>query len=150
MDKVKLTATVKNQNNKKLNTGKVVYKLNGISIKDKNGKVIRAKVSKGQATITFTPNKNYYNKVSNLTAVYTENNKYQRSQSKKAKLTLTQRNAKIKLQTTKIKATQYDTITIKTLSKDKRTESKYIAQIFLFNFCFKFNNTQRYNLKQIK
>ena len=132
MDKVKLVATVKNQNNKKLNTGKVIFKINGITIKDKNGKVITAKVSKGQATLTFTPNKNYYNKVSNITAVYSENNKYQRSENN-AKLTLKQRDAKIKLQSTKLKATQYDTITIKTISKDKNKAIKEGYVIFKIN-----------------
>ena len=145
-DKVKLVATVKNQNNKKVNTGKVIFKLNGITIKDKNGKVITAKVSKGQATITFTPNKNYYNKVSNITAVYSENNKYQRSQSKIAKLTLTKRDAKIKLQTTNIKAIKYDTITVKTLVKDKN--KKAIKEGYVI---FKINNkTLTKNNKTIK
>ncbi len=143
-DKVKLVATVKDQNNKKLSTGKVIFKINGITIKDKNGKAITANVANGKATFTFTPNSKYYNKVSNITAVYTENNKYLRSENN-AKLTLTKRDATIKLLTTKLKAIKYDTITVKTISKDENKAIKEEYVIFKIN-----NKTLTQNGKTIK
>ena len=93
-DKVKLMATVKDQNNKKVTAGKVIFKINGITIKDKKGKAIYVNVSNGKAILTITPNKNYYNKVSNITAVYSENSKYLKSENKTAKLTQTKRKLK--------------------------------------------------------
>ena len=87
-------ATVKDQNNKKVTAGKVIFKINGITIKDKKGKAIYVNVSNGKAILTITPNKNYYNKVSNITAVYSENSKYLKSENKTAKLTQTKRKLK--------------------------------------------------------
>ena len=122
-DKVKLMATVKDQNNKKVTAGKVIFKINGITIKDKKGKAIYVNLSNGKAILTITPNKNYYNKVSNITAVYSENSKYLKSENKTAKLTLTKRNAKIKLLNTKIKTTTTGTITLKTQCTDKNKKA---------------------------
>ena len=50
---VTLTATVSDGDNL-INTGKVVFKVNGKTVKDANGKVIYAKVTGGVASVTYT------------------------------------------------------------------------------------------------
>ena len=51
---VTLTATVKDQAGNNINGGKVVFKVNGKTIKDANGKVVYAKVVDGVATVEYT------------------------------------------------------------------------------------------------
>ncbi|AWX32818.1 Ig-like domain-containing protein [Methanosphaera sp. BMS] len=66
-----LTATF---NDNTINTGKVIFKVNGKTLKDTNGKVIYAKVVNGQVTVNYTIPESM--KVGNytITAVYTSPN----------------------------------------------------------------------------
>ncbi|MBR3214202.1 MAG: Ig-like domain repeat protein, partial [Methanosphaera sp.] len=65
---VTLTATI--NTDATINTGKVVFKINGKSIKDTNGKVIYAKVSNNQVTIEYTLPESYAAGTYNITAVF--------------------------------------------------------------------------------
>ena len=70
---ITLTAQV-TDNDKIINTGKVVFKINGKTVKDSNGKVIYAKVTNNQANITYTLPENMKAKDYNITAVFTSSN----------------------------------------------------------------------------
>ncbi|AWX33214.1 hypothetical protein [Methanosphaera sp. BMS] len=65
---VTLTATI--NTDATINTGKVVFKINGKSIKDENGKVIYAKVSNNQVSFDYTLPSNYTEGTYNITAVF--------------------------------------------------------------------------------
>jgi parallel beta-helix repeat protein len=70
---ITLTATI-TDNDKTINTGKVVFKINGKTVKDENGKVIYAKVVNNQANFTYTLPENMKAKDYNITAVFTATN----------------------------------------------------------------------------
>ncbi|AWX32957.1 Ig-like domain repeat protein [Methanosphaera sp. BMS] len=61
------TATI--NDNKVVNNGKVVFKINGKTLKDDNGKVIYARIVNNVATIEYTIPENMKAKIYNLTAV---------------------------------------------------------------------------------
>jgi hypothetical protein len=64
-------------NDMTINSGKVVFKINGKSLKDANGKIIYAQVTNNTASIEYTLPQNYKAKMYTLTAVYisSENNR---------------------------------------------------------------------------
>ena len=67
---ITLTATI-TDNDKVINNGKVVFKINGKTVKDANGKVIYAKVVNNQVSVEYTlPADMKVNKY-NLTAIFT-------------------------------------------------------------------------------
>ena len=67
--KTTLKATVKDMQDNNINTGKVVFKLNGKTLKDDNGNTITAEVKNGEATIEYMIPSNYSAKDYILTAV---------------------------------------------------------------------------------
>lgn len=67
-----LTATITDGDNI-INTGKVVLKINGKTVKDANVKVIYAKVTNNQANITYTIPTSYKAKNYTLTATLISN-----------------------------------------------------------------------------
>jgi len=68
-DTITLKATI-TDNNKQINTGKVVFKINGKTVKDENGKVIYAKVINGQVSVNYTIPDSYKRGNYTLTATY--------------------------------------------------------------------------------
>ena len=56
-----------------VNTGKVVFKINGKTVKDENGKTIYAEVTNGQASLKFTIPDSYKTKDYTITATYISN-----------------------------------------------------------------------------
>ena len=66
---ITLTATVK-QGNTLLEIGKVVFKINGKTLKDNNGKVIYLQVENGQVTTNYTIPDTYKAKTYIITATY--------------------------------------------------------------------------------
>jgi len=66
---ITLKATI-TDNNKVINTGKVVFKINGKTVKDANGKVIYAKVVNGQASVNYTIPESYKAGNYTITATY--------------------------------------------------------------------------------
>ena len=67
--------------NKTINTGKVVFKINGKTLKDENGKVIYAKVVNNAVSVEYKLPSTYKNKSYNITATFisTEYNKLEDS-----------------------------------------------------------------------
>ncbi len=64
----------------KINKGKVVFKLNGKTLKDENGETLYAQVKDGQATLDYTIPSIYSAKAYTLTAVFGGGN-YQRAET---------------------------------------------------------------------
>ena len=65
--KITLTATL---NDDTINTGKIVFKINGKTVKDENGKVIYTKVVNGSVNVQYTLPADMKAKEYNLTAVF--------------------------------------------------------------------------------
>jgi hypothetical protein len=74
-EEVTITATVLDEAGNAVTNGKVVFKVNGKTLKDANGKVIYAKVTDGIATITYTVPEDWIG--ANITAVYSGSSKYE-------------------------------------------------------------------------
>ncbi|MBQ6443818.1 MAG: hypothetical protein IJJ11_03950 [Methanosphaera sp.] len=68
-DTITLTATI-TDGDKLISSGKVVFKINGKTVKDANGKVIYAKVSNNQVSVTYTLPEDMKAKDYNITAVF--------------------------------------------------------------------------------
>ncbi|RAP50116.1 MAG: hypothetical protein BZ133_06245, partial [Methanosphaera sp. SHI613] len=73
---VTLTATLTDQLGNNITGGKVVFKVNGKTVKDTNGKVVYAKVVDGVATLEYTVPTTYADKELNITATYTGTSTY--------------------------------------------------------------------------
>ena len=67
-DKITLKATI-SDNDKVINIGKIVFKINGKTVKDANGKVIYAKVTNGTVSVDYTLPETY--KAGNYTVTAT-------------------------------------------------------------------------------
>ena len=67
--KITLKATI-TDNNKVINNGKVVFKINGKTLKDENGKVIYAKVVNNQVVLEYTLPESYKAGMYNITATF--------------------------------------------------------------------------------
>ena len=83
---ITLTATI-TDNNKVINTGKVVFKINGKTVKDANGKVIYAKVVNNQVSVEYTLPADMKAKDYNITATFISSD-YERLEDTKT-LTIT-------------------------------------------------------------
>jgi len=66
---ITLKATI-TDNNKEINTGKVVFKINGKTVKDANGKVIYAKVVNNEVIVEYTLPDSYKAGTYTITATY--------------------------------------------------------------------------------
>ncbi len=84
---VTLTAFIKDQNGNAVNTGKLIFKLNGKTLKDANGNTLYATINNGVATLVYTIPDNYSAKDYILTAVY-QGTGFERSEANST-LTLT-------------------------------------------------------------
>ena len=78
--KTTFKATITDMSNDSINTGKVVFKLNGKTLKDDEGNTIIAEVKNGTATIEYMIPSNYSTKDYILTAVASDN-KYNRTET---------------------------------------------------------------------
>lgn len=98
-EKLTLKATVTDSNNNMVNEGNLIFKMNGITIKD-NGKLVgsnnplKVKVVNGIATATVTPDLTMRN-ANKLTASYIGTVNYNASKSNEVKINISQRNANI-------------------------------------------------------
>ena len=77
---ITLRAKITDTTGDRINTGKVVFKLNGKTLKDENGNTLYAKVTDGEATLDYTIPAIYSAKTYTLTAVYGGGN-YERSET---------------------------------------------------------------------
>ena len=69
-DKITIVAQILDENNKVVTNGKVVFKINGITMKDENGTVITVPVAHGLASINLTVPNNWRGSIYNISAVY--------------------------------------------------------------------------------
>ena len=67
---ITLRAKIVDANGDNINRGKVVFKLNGKTLTDKNGKTLQANVAGGEAVLEYTIPSTYSSRTYNLTAVY--------------------------------------------------------------------------------
>lgn len=120
-EKIILTAHITDPSGNPLNGGKVVFKLNDVTLKDENNKAIYAKVINGTAKIEYLIPSNYRIKDYKLTATYSGNSKCEANRNNTI-LTLTSRKAKITIMTNKsIKIGQQLTITTTLKDEDNKT-----------------------------
>ena len=84
---ITLTANI-TDGNKTINNGKVVFKVNGKTVKDENNKVIYAKVVNNTVTVTYTLPENMKEGTYNIKAIYTSTD-YDKLESN-ATLTITE------------------------------------------------------------
>ncbi len=92
-DVVKFTATITDGHGNPITGGKVVFKLNGVTIKDENGDVRYAQVVNGKAELYYTITNNV--KDYTLTAVYSGYDTFEEARSLNATLTVTPRSVNI-------------------------------------------------------
>lgn len=107
------TIKVIDQNNNTVNSGKVIIKINGITLKDNEGKTIYAKVKNGTAIFNYkipTSNINSY-----ISAVYSGNDKYLSSRTDNISMNLTLPADEIKITVEKTPKKGQNTILTATL-----------------------------------
>ncbi|AWX32269.1 hypothetical protein [Methanosphaera sp. BMS] len=83
-----LTATVMDSNNNVVPSGKVVFKINGKTVKDENGKVIYTKISNGQAILPYTFTQDDIDNNVSISAAFSGSSNYDSSSSQKANILL--------------------------------------------------------------
>ena len=66
---INLSARIIDENGNNVDGGKVVFKLNGLTVKDDDGYVIYGNVSNGKSSISYTTPLNWFSKTSNMTRV---------------------------------------------------------------------------------
>ncbi|MDO5826088.1 MAG: hypothetical protein Q4Q22_06890, partial [Methanosphaera sp.] len=93
----KLKATVKDSNGKAVKDGNVLFKVNGITLKDADGNILYGAVDNGVATINYTIPKSWYKNTTTVEAVYVGNSIYLSSRANNSKNSISQGNVNIKL-----------------------------------------------------
>ncbi len=88
-----LTATIKDQYNNKVTVGKVVFKINGQTLKDLNGNVIYVNVSKGVAKLNYTLPYSWARDNVTISAVYGATTNYNGARSDLEPVNITKRTA---------------------------------------------------------
>lgn len=84
-----ITAVVTDEYGEMVTNGKVVFKVNGKTIKDENGKIIYANVVDGIATVTYDFPSNLLKNTTYITATYSASSKYISSKSNDTYITVT-------------------------------------------------------------
>ena len=84
---INLTATVTDSNNNPVTGGKVVFKINGKTVKDNNGKVVYIKVNDGTAVLAYTFTKDDIAQNVSITASFSGTTSYNSSSSAKTYIT---------------------------------------------------------------
>ncbi|AWX32271.1 hypothetical protein [Methanosphaera sp. BMS] len=112
-----LTAIVTDSDNNPLTSGKTVFKINGKTVKDENGKVIYSKISNGQASLAYTFTQDDINNNVSISAVFSGSSNYVSSSSQKVTI-ITAEDHDITITLDDITATQGESITITAVVKD--------------------------------
>ncbi|MDO5852177.1 MAG: hypothetical protein Q4Q23_06790, partial [Methanobacteriaceae archaeon] len=112
---IQLTAIILDQNNNNINSGNIVFKLNGVTLKYSNGTPIKLQVRNGKATLNYTIPKNFSAKKYTITTIYSKTNKYDTSTTnstltviKKGTITIVDDITAVKDTTTHFIARSYD------------------------------------------
>ncbi|WP_304123630.1 hypothetical protein [Methanosphaera cuniculi] len=138
-NKVLLKANVTDINGKAVNSGRVVFKLNGCTLKDENGNPIYANVINGTATVEYMIPAHYSAKNYTLTAVASSST-YNRTEANST-LTINKTTLKAQVVPTTVKRTNNTTITV------KFTDDKNNDIIGENKVCIKFNGKTLINTK---
>ena len=138
-NKVLLTAKVTDINGKAVNTGRVIFKLNGCTLKDAKGNTLYANVINGTATVEYLIPVDYTAKDYILTAVASSSS-YNRTESNTT-LTINKTTPKAQQIPLKVKRTNNTTITV------KFTDSENNNLIGENKVCIKFNGKTLINTK---
>jgi len=110
----KITANIKDANNNIVNGGRVVFKVNGKTLKDEKGNIIYADVSKGVASINYKVQSVWMKNSTYVEAVYAGNEKYTSSRANKTGiLNISKGKATITLDKKSITAKAGQTITLR-------------------------------------
>lgn len=115
-DTVLLTATVTDTEGNIITGGKVVFKVNGITVKDSDGNPLYSEVVNGLATVNYTSLASWVKSDSKITTIYSGTSIYY-SGNDQASVNISKRNATITLNTTS-KVTSGDTIQLTSIIKD--------------------------------
>lgn len=125
------TVTVTDEDGNAVSGGKVVLKINGVTLKDENGKVIYATVKDGKAEFNYTIPDSWADKQYNITAVYSGSTKYASARGNST-FTVAQAEAKITLDDYTESVSVNSTITIKakvTVGTSPVTMGKVVLKI---------------------
>ena len=120
-DKINLKATVTDEDGNPVTEGRLVFKVNGKTIKDTNGNIIYATIKDGIATIeNYTVPANWFKIKSEISAVYGGTNKYTSYRSEAIPMNITKKTATMTMttNTTTAKPGQTIKITVKITEKD--------------------------------
>ncbi|AWX32561.1 Ig-like domain repeat protein [Methanosphaera sp. BMS] len=139
-EKLTIKATITDTNGNNVKEGNLIFKVNGVTIKD-NGKLtgsnnpLKIKVVNGVATATIIPDINMTN-AKNITAYYVGTTRYNASTSGSASINISKRNATIEVTTNKkiikqgqvliITAKIYDTTNGKKTSNITKYQDEYV------------------------
>ena len=138
-NKVLLTANVTDINGNAVNTGCVIFKLNGCTLKDSSGKTLIANVINGTATVEYMIPAHYTAKNYTLTAVASSNT-YNRTEANST-LTINKTTPKAQQIPLTVKRSNNTTITV------KFTDDKNNDLIGENKVCIKFNGKTLINTK---
>ena len=110
----KITAIITDKKGNKVNGGKAIFKINGITLKDKNNNVLYAQVKDGQATLNYKVENVWIKSNTYIEAVYSGTENYTSSRTKQTGiLNITKGKATITLDPTSITAKAGQTITLR-------------------------------------
>ena len=111
---VNLSANVKDQNGEKVSGGKVIFKVNGITLKDEYNNVLYATLTDGLATLKYKVQDVWMKNTSYVEAVYGGNENYTSSRTKSSNiLNITEGIAKVSLDKSSFKVKSGETITLR-------------------------------------
>ena len=111
---VNLSANVKDQNGEKVSGGKVIFKVNGITLKDEYNNVLYATLTDGFATLKYKVQDVWMKNTSYVEAVYGGNENYTSSRTKSSNiLNITEGIAKVSLDKLSFKVKSGETITLR-------------------------------------
>ncbi|WP_323736061.1 hypothetical protein PXD04_09275 [Methanosphaera sp. ISO3-F5] len=120
--KTVITANIKDQTGKNLANGKVVFKVNGVTLKDVNNNILYSYINNGTASITYKVPGGWI-KNNTVQVIYSGSAKYNASKTTSSKvLNITKGNAKITFQDTRITGESGDKITLRTIVKDSNDD----------------------------
>ena len=109
-----ITVNIKDANNKAVTGGRVIFKVNGKTLKDETGNTLYAEVNKGVASINYKVQNVWMKNTTYIEAVYSETEKYNTTRTKQTGiLNISKGKAKITLDKKTITAKAGQTITLR-------------------------------------
>lgn len=109
-DSINLTAHVKDVNGNNINTGKVIFNINGMTICDTDGNPIEVPVVNGTAILDTVAPRSWMKNNSTINALYLENDVYASGESSNETVTITQRTPTVTIMTDKTTVKSKDVV----------------------------------------